>query len=65
MSNREKKATWTELIKSGGSLLISPKKANEIATLPKVQTQVHRLFNYTLAKQSVAMALVVGNLLII
>ncbi len=54
-----------ELTGLGGSLLISLEKASEIVTLLKVQTQVHRLFSFTLVKQSIAMALVVGNVLII
>ncbi len=64
-SNREKRATWVELIGSSGSLLISLEKASEIVAFPKVQTQVRRLFDFAPIKQLVAMALVVDNVLII
>jgi hypothetical protein len=36
--NKKKKAMWAKLTGSRGSLLISPEKASEIITLPKVQT---------------------------
>jgi hypothetical protein len=36
--NKKKKSTWAKLTGSRGSLLISPEKASEIITLPKVQT---------------------------
>ncbi len=64
-SNREKRATWVELIGSGGSLSISLENASEIVALPKVQTQVRGLFSFAPVRQSIAMALVVGNVLII
>jgi hypothetical protein len=64
-SDREKKATWVKLTRSGGSLLISLENTSEIVALPKVQTQVRRLFSFAPVRQSIAMALVVGNVLII
>jgi hypothetical protein len=35
-NNKEERAMWVKLTRSNGSLLISPKKAIENATLPKV-----------------------------
>jgi hypothetical protein len=40
-NNKEERVVWAKLIKSGESLLISPERGNEIATLPSVPTQAH------------------------